>query len=568
MKKARWFDDIDLGTLIELQDCVSGLTKLDFSLYDSTARLLVPPGSQDQIIEAFCTSSAAKEEQREFVKNGIQKAILRKTLSVFKGPMNQYHFFIPAHIGNRCIVLLGNAFYTAIEDLNEFFAIKGPHYEISGDDVPILIKKTVLNSIGNVSEACENIHRLFNLMVRDSYEKNIAAEEYRRMAIVLELFSEIDRDCTEEKLYHLLAEAIMFLFRGDTVSVMSRGHERFIPAITMGSFKNQVASVSLSSDAAIISDAIMNGRPFVGIDQIELLRLGYAGDIVSLYIFPLSVQGETLGLLGVFNSQFSEEELDTLSRLCRFAAFLLRIIISQKILGTHINGLTTANDTLNLGPAFRDPETLYESIVEVSSNLVGAERASLMLPEKANKKLFIKAVRGMNKCIAKNIRVAVGAGIAGRVFVEGNPLVVSDIESQLSMQKRTNYRTRSFISIPLKVGDEAIGVLNLADRIDDGTFSETDMVFLRYFTSCASVAIKGAQYYQKSEELRALSIPIHLPGYSTGDILMNASWKSCSVRHAMIFHFPWQSSLLTTSRYLMILRAVLQAMKYLKRFLI
>ncbi len=512
MKKARWFDDIDLGSLIELRDCVSGLAKLDFSLYDGTAHLLVPPVSEDEIMEAFCSSGEGKHEQGEFVKNGIQKAILRKNPSVFKGPMNQYHFFIPVQIGNRGIVLLGNAFYTSGEDLNEFFVIKGPRYGVSRDDLPIWIKKIVFSSMGKVFEACENIHRLFNLMVRDNYGKNTTDEKYRRIATVLELFSEIDRDCTEEKLYQLLAEAIMFLFRGETVSVMSRGHECFIPAITMGSFKNQVASVSLSSDAAIISDAIKNGRPFVGTDQIELLRLGYPDAIVSLYIFPLSVQGETHGLLGVFNSQFSEEDLDTISRLCCFAAFLLRTIITQKILGTHISGLTTANYALSLRSAFQDPEMLYQSIVEISSNLVSAERASLMLPEETNKELLIKAVRGMNKCVAKNIRGTVGAGIAGRVFVEGKPLIVADIESQLSMQKGPNYRTRSFVSVPLKIGEEAIGVLNLADRVDDGTFSEADMVFLQYFTSCASMAIKGAQYYQKSEEMRTLSNADSLTG--------------------------------------------------------
>jgi len=506
VKKARLFDDIDLRTLIELRDCVSGLTKLDFSLYEASARLLVPPISQDQIMEAFCCSREGREEQGEFVKNGIQKAILRKNPSVFKGPMNQHHFFIPARLGNSGIVLLGNAFYTSREDINEFFVIKGSRYGVPGDDVPIWIKNLVLSSMEKVSETCENIHRLFNLIVADNYEKNVTAEKYRRIAAILELFSETGRECTEEKLYQLLAEAVIFLFGGDTVSVMSRGHESFIPALTMGSFENQVASVSLSSETAIISDAVRNERYFAGPDQLELLRLGYPDTIVSLYIFPLSVQGETHTLLGVFNSQFSEEDLDTLSRLCCFAAFHLRAIISQKKLGAHINGLTTANCALNLRPAFQDPETLYQSIVEVSSILASAERASLMLPEETNKELLIKAVRGMNESIAKNIRVTAGAGIAGRVFVEGKPLIVADIESQLSMQKRSNYRTRSFLSIPLKTGEEVIGVLNLADRVDGGTFSEADMVFLQYFASCASIAIKGAQYYQKSEEVKALSL--------------------------------------------------------------
>jgi diguanylate cyclase (GGDEF)-like protein len=135
-----------------------------------------------------------------------------------------------------------------------------------------------------------------------------------------------------------------------------------------------------------------------------------------------------------------------------------------------------------------------------------------MLPEKEHQELLIEAVRGINKKIARNIRVKIGEGVAGRVYRDGEPLVVSDIETSLSCAKKPSYKTGSFVSIPLKIGDEAIGVLNLADKINGEVFSDEDMTFLRYFASYASIAIKNSQFYRESEELKTLSITDHLTG--------------------------------------------------------
>ena len=503
---------IDLGTLIEARDSISCLSKLEFSLYDGVGNLLASPHAKDDITEAFASSDDGKEEQERFVANGIRKAILRRNPSVLRGPMNQYHFFIPALTGEKEILLVGNGFYTSVKDLNEFVVRKGMELRISKYDVAVLMKKVIPRDIDKLTELCQNVQRLFALIVRDNCRKNAAIKKYRRLVTAVELLADIDKNGNEESLYRLFSEAIMFLFGGDTVSILGRTHDAFMPVIAAGRFKDHVASLPPCSGDIGLADTFKRHRPFVCTDALELRRLRYPDTIVSLYIFPLSLHDEIFGLLSVFNARFSEEEIGTISRLCSVAAFQLSTIVTQKMLGTHVNGLTAMRVALNLKPGVQNTDTLYQSIVEVSSKLVSAERVSLMLPEATNKELSIKAVKGMNRSIAKNIRVAVGGGIAGRVFVEGKPLMVSDIERNLSTQKRPSYKTGAFLSIPLKIGDESIGVLNLADKADSEVFSEADMVFLDYFASYASMAIKGAQYYQKSEEMRTLSITDSLTG--------------------------------------------------------
>lgn len=503
---------IHTGTIIEARDCISHLAKFDFSIYDSMGRLLVPPVARDKIRDALLSSEPGKREQERFIKSGIQMAIFRKKPSVFKGPANQYHFFVPVPAGDKALVLVGNAFYTSIGDLDDFFVKKSPYFRVPIEVIAALLKKIVLTDMDEALNLSTDIQRLFNIIVRDNFGKNAATDKYRRMVTVMELFSDLEKNINEERLYDLLAEAILVLYGGDTVSVAVANHESFLPIITKGRFKDQIVSRPLKADGVLVSNVLKGRRPVMSGDTVELLRLGYSDDISSLHIFPLLQGDEVLGLLNVFNGRFKEDEINAISRLCGFFVSLLRTIVAQKTLGEHINSLTAMNFVLDLNAEFQDPDTLYQSIVDVSSKLVRAERVSLMLQEAKKGELLIKAVRGMNKTIAKNIRITVGAGIAGSVFERGKPLIVSDIEKHLSTRSRPTYRTGGFISMPLKIGNEAIGVLNLADRIDHEVFSKADMVFLNYFAAYASMVIRGAQYYQRAEEMRTLSITDSLTG--------------------------------------------------------
>src|SRR3972149_2125854 len=105
---------IDIGSLIELRDCIVDLATLDFSVYDTKGRLLVSSLSEDPL------SLIAKDEYHDFVKTCSSKAILRKGVSVFKGPMSQHQCFIPVQVGDAMTVFAGNAFYISEKDTDAF----------------------------------------------------------------------------------------------------------------------------------------------------------------------------------------------------------------------------------------------------------------------------------------------------------------------------------------------------------------------------------------------------------------------------------------------------------------
>ena len=158
-------------------------------------------------------------------------------------------------------------------------------------------------------------------------------------------------------------------------------------------------------------------------------------------------------------------------------------------------------------------EELYDTILLKSSELVGAERGSLMILDNKNKLLSVKASKGLERSIADSLRVKVGEGISGAIAAKGVPVMVENIESEVpSWKNRPRYKTKSFISIPLKLDSRVIGVINMSDKATGEAFSEEDLHMLLSFANFASIALERGAYYSMSEELKMLSMTDHLTG--------------------------------------------------------
>ncbi len=158
-------------------------------------------------------------------------------------------------------------------------------------------------------------------------------------------------------------------------------------------------------------------------------------------------------------------------------------------------------------------EELTDLIVQASTDRVNAEKCSIMLLDEKRQTLAVNKVKGFNgnQSEIKSTKVKLGEGIAGLVALKGESLLVTDISKRKNYQSKYSirYNSNSFISMPLKVKADTIGVLNLTDKIDNHQFTERDLHSLSAFTSCASIAIKNALMF---EELQNLSLTDELTG--------------------------------------------------------
>lgn len=165
----------------------------------------------------------------------------------------------------------------------------------------------------------------------------------------------------------------------------------------------------------------------------------------------------------------------------------------------------------------RNLDRLLDFIVGKVMTILKAERCSLMLLDDTTGKLCIKAAKGLSDEVITNTRIALGEPVAGMVAKQGKEVLVSNIEydETFSRANRPSYRTRSFISAPIRVQDRSIGVINVADKTgaEHEAFTDLDLKVLSAMVRQAGVAIENARLYKELEYLSVTDPLTNLSNY-------------------------------------------------------
>ena len=159
-----------------------------------------------------------------------------------------------------------------------------------------------------------------------------------------------------------------------------------------------------------------------------------------------------------------------------------------------------------------DPLQTYKSIVAWSADLLQAERSSLLLFDESANHLTMTAARGIPTRLSEVAPVAVGEGIAGLVLRENRPLVATVDELGRTSIAERRYKTKSFISYPLTIGERRFGVLNLADKIGGGAYDLHDLSVIDLVAPQIALALERAAWQQRANQFQLMSITDPLTG--------------------------------------------------------
>jgi diguanylate cyclase (GGDEF)-like protein len=504
---------IDIDKISYLQKTLSKLTSLSLSIYGEKGNVILPSPKEDKFLSAVRSSSRGQDEYNDFLKKHIGNALPRKNVSIFKGPAGQYYFFIPVYVEDLIFIITGSGIYLSARDFEDFYRKEGQFYGLLPHQFKSWSQEIIIRDYADIQDTASHIQSIFNLVLRGSYEGSLNEKRYKLMKTILSLISDIRIDKQANEIYGILVDILLFLFNADSISIMIKDNDIFKPQRVAGRLKEHLQSLSLKV-AGIISEVVEKQRPLYSEDTMEILRLGLSDEVTSIYAFPIMLEDKVAGLLGIFNSSIPQKDADIISELCRITGFIFRLIELQGIYGKHIKDIDVLNMAAERLKSVREPDMLYEAILDMSVHLTYAEKGSLLLLEEDTSCLTIKAAKGINKRLLREIKIKAGEGIAGKVFREGIPLIVDDIEKneRVLLRRRPTYRTGSFISIPLKIGEETIGVLNISDKITGEVFSEEDMTLLRSFAVYASIALERSMYYSLAGHLKELSITDSVTG--------------------------------------------------------
>ena len=159
--------------------------------------------------------------------------------------------------------------------------------------------------------------------------------------------------------------------------------------------------------------------------------------------------------------------------------------------------------------ATEDLDSLLHVIVDRSTELLDAERATLFLYDDKTNELVSRIAHGVDE-----LRIPAEAGISGAAVQTGQTINVPDAYADprfnRDVDRRTGFLTRSILSVPLRGYDgKLVGVLQVLNK-KTGSFDEYNITLAETLGAQAGVALQRAtlieHYLQKKQMERAMRI--------------------------------------------------------------
>jgi hypothetical protein len=238
-----------------------------------------------------------------------------------------------------------------------------------------------------------------------------------------------------------------------------------------------------------------------GTSQLARMPAVLAAGTAGLALWPLQTDNGCSGLLGVATAASAMPvSPQALERLLHLVANTVSCVAERAATDrqlAHLNAYMTVSSmlvqSLNLH------ETL-EGVLYCCMDAVSAEAASVLLLDDEMARFRFYHVEGPAQPSLKDATLPLDEGIAGYVLRTQKPVIVSDAQSDprfcVKFDSESGFQTRNMIAVPLTSGEEQIGVLEVLNKTDAGTFSEEEQLLLLSIAEEIALAIRNAKVFE------------------------------------------------------------------------
>ena len=183
---------------------------------------------------------------------------------------------------------------------------------------------------------------------------------------------------------------------------------------------------------------------------------------------PMVTQDICIGVIEVINPQsgkFSENDLMILKNFAELAATAISNAILYKGIRDKANELEHLFQISNLTNISSSPKDLFNQIALIIAKAFHSSRVSIMIINKATGKLQIQSSLGIPEDFVPKIENSINEEkISSKVVNIGIPIFTNDInKSGMGRNKSLRYSKPAFISVPIFITSNPLGVINISE---------------------------------------------------------------------------------------------------------
>jgi signal transduction histidine kinase len=361
---------------------------------------------------------------------------------------------------------------------------------------------------------------LGGMAIANSITHSDTASQARHLDLLLGSLSEISRmlTATTEGPAALEVRAVetvasLFNSRVAVLSRVERGTHHVVAAFGTRTPLTRDEEVLVVPGAGLLGlVALQQGTlRHDGMSELTLMPpLGDSGrNLSSGLAAPMFIDGEFQGALAVFGQRpYDDSETAVLTTVANQVAVALRnaelFHRSQRSLAE----LANLHEGLQAIASSLDMEQVLQNILTKAAAVSGAQIGSIMVLEEG--RLHLRATFGTDGPTAQNLSFGLGEGIAGKVVASGQPILANDVANHPDFRKPDEAKVlpKALLCVPMRLGDEVIGVINLSNYLRINVFDEDAVRVVASLASQTSVAVENARLYQhlRAERDRLISL--------------------------------------------------------------
>jgi diguanylate cyclase (GGDEF)-like protein len=298
--------------------------------------------------------------------------------------------------------------------------------------------------------------------------------------------------------------------------LLLRGGQRLVARAAGGEKRDNLIRLALNADDSLVRrlcEQVILPQA-LRLTEEEKAPLRQYADFNSAEAFPLFIGDELSGVLLVVDTPLNAEARQGILEFGQQIIVPLELARLRSEIQERTLAIAQWQDFARTMAALSDPAQIYSAILKKSVEVLGAERASLLVLEEDSQELAFKASCGLSEEIVNSTRLRLGEGIAGAVLERGEPLLVSDVneDAWVASRAQRSCRTSSFISFPIQIGGRRIGVLNVADRASGESYGASDLNWLKSIAPHAAAALERIDLREKAQRFQLMSITDPLTG--------------------------------------------------------